>query len=99
MTPSNSVFQVSVGRIIYECFSGNCPCLTQQDERAWREKRDMQGQGSHLELVAHHSLFHDEPPNDMQVRGKNVWSSSIDRGGKSKKILPVVGARRGAYNI
>jgi hypothetical protein len=36
---------------------------------------------------------------DMRVRGENTWLSSIDLGGKSKKILPVVGTRRETYNI
>jgi len=59
----------------------------------------MQGQGSHLALVASHSAISRRTVMDMQARGEHDWFSSIDLGRKSKKILPVVGRRRETYNI
>ena len=54
---------VNLTRITHERFYCNRRCLTQRDGRDWREKRDWQGQGSHvtrvslLALVARHSAI------------------------------------------
>ena len=90
---------MNVSRIIDERFCCNRPGLTQRDERDWREKRDMQGQGSHLALVARHSAISRRTVMEMQVRGEHDWFFSTGLEEKSKKILPVVGRRRETYNI
>src|SRR6185295_16572067 len=67
--------------------------------RDWRDKRDMQGQGSHLAIVARHSAISRRTVMDMQVRGEHDWFSSTGLEEKAKKILPVVGRRKETYNI